>query len=176
MTLLGRYSQLSLIRGFFLSALTQPVIPPPACRLIRPSLHSVIPACLMRSPILVIYRVHCGNNIWNRPVFKSSSAVRGAGGGSKEAEDGGPMFSREVSREGEVSQRYHWALGRTGKVSLGVCGCLLVMAQSDVFMQKRGFLSQTVCIVCAHSWALLHSFLFNILLLYSFISHTLLKE
>lgn len=81
----------------------------------------------------MIYRAHCGNNMWNRPVFKSCSARRGAGGGSEETEYGGPVFSREPGREDEASQRYHWALRRTGKVGLGVRWCLLIMPQSNVF-------------------------------------------
>ena len=75
-------SQLSPIWGFFLSALTRLVIPPPPPL----SLHSFTRACLMWSPILVIYRAQWGSNIWNRPVFKSSSAGRKQGGGGTEGQ------------------------------------------------------------------------------------------
>lgn len=79
-------------------------------------------------------------------------------------EDEGPVLSREASGEGEPSQRYHWAPGRTGKVGLGVCGCLLVMAQSDKFAHKR--------LVCALPVCTPTPFLF---LFYLFILHTHLE-
>lgn len=70
-----------------------------------------------------------------RPEFKSSLVGRGAGRGSKEAEDGGTVLFKEASRGGEA----RW----TGKVSLGVCRCLLVMAKPKVFTHRRWFLSQS---------------------------------